>query len=185
MPKGEAGIVAMPPAAAAGGRITFDWATARIVPCKAGPPVKDVLAEDGRFTAPRISTGRHDVGPEVINSLECYDEAGRLLWARQHNDYSIMSLQSLGGGLISILDRGWMSIGPVAIRTKDGDLASQVFCREASDCWSHTALRLDADTAMVGIVQTYKVSGLSSVKSAAATVDLPGTAERRAARVSN
>ena len=59
------------------------------------------------------------------------------------------------------------------IRTKDGDLVSQVTCRDGGDCWSSGALRADADTGYIGLVQVYKVTGLSTVKSAAATVNLP------------
>ncbi len=58
------------------------------------------------------------------------------------------------------------------IRTSDGDLVSQVYCQEAGDCWSHSALRSDADTAYIGMVQAYKVKGLASVKTATVTASL-------------
>jgi hypothetical protein len=133
----------------------------------------DVLAQDGRYYVLRTSSMHHDVGPQMISDVECYDEAGKLLWTREHDRYTLVSLQSLGDGLISIMDRGGFFIeGPVAIRNSNGDLVSQVFCRQSGDCWSHGALRADADTAYIGLVQAYKVTGLSTVKSATATVDL-------------
>jgi hypothetical protein len=41
------------------------------------------------------------------------------------------------------------------------------------DNWGHTALRVDADTGYVGVVQAFKLTGLSTIKSAATAIDLP------------
>ena len=75
--------------------------------------------------------------------------------------------------MFSVMDRNWNFDGRVMIRTKDGDLVNQVSCRDQADCWANGALRADADTGYIGLVQAYKVTGLSTVKSAAATVSLP------------
>ena len=152
------------------GKISYDWKNAKIIPCAEGPPIVDVLAQDGRFYVLR-NPYRASFGKGSF--LECYDEAGKLLWTREHANSSLQSLQSLGDGMFSIMDRSWSINGPVMIRDKDGDLINQVFCRDNGDCWSNGALRGDADTGYIGLIQVYKVTGLSTVKSAAATVNLP------------
>jgi hypothetical protein len=114
------------------------------------------------------------MGETVINKIECVDETGKLLWTREQNANTLLALQPLGNGMISIMDRGgWNSEGPITVRTSDGDLVSQVYCREAGDCWSHGALRSDDDTAYIGLVQAYKVTGLSTVKTATIQTTLP------------
>ena len=153
------------------GQISYDWKDAKTIPCSSGQPIVDVLAQDDRFYV--LRDFNRALGTEKINSLECYDESGKLLWTRDNNDNALQSLQSLGDGMFTVMDRGWADIGPIMIRNKDGDLVSHVTCRDNADCWSNGALRADADTAYIGLVQVYKVTGLSSVKSASATVTLP------------
>jgi len=108
----------------------------------------------------------------VVNDLQAYTADGAVLWTRAHTDYSLTSLCGVGDGFVSTLDRTWED-GPVSLRTADGDLVCQVFCKEAADCWAHTALRVDVDTARIGIVQVYEVKGLATVRSATATLALP------------
>ena len=156
------------------GKTLYAWDGANVIPRTNPGAASDVLAQDGRFYTLTASAQRHDVGEKVVNTIECYDETGKLLWTRDQNDYSLVCLQSLGDGMLSIMDRGgWNTEGPVLIRTSDGDLVSQVFCREPGDCWSNGALRSDADTAYIGMVQAYKVTGLASVKTATVTAKLP------------
>ena len=151
------------------GKASYDWKNAQVIPCADGPGICDVLAQDERYYVLRNPYRGSFDNP---NLLECYDESGKLLWTREHNNVDLQSLQSLGDGMITVMDRGWGPIGPVMIRTKDGDLISQVTCRDYSDCWSNGALRADADTGYIGLVQVYKFTGLATVKSAAATVNL-------------
>jgi len=163
--------IAVIPATLTNGRLTFSWQGAKVIPRTPGPlPVSDVVAQDGHYYALRISTQRHDVGEKVLNKVECYDDAGKLLWTRSENDFSIVNLQSVGDGLISVMDRAWSTDGPIYLRNSDGELISQAFCREAADCWANSALRVDPDTAYLGLVQAYKVTGLATAKSATATV---------------
>ena len=152
----------------ANGKVFYDLKDAKMIPCTPGTEIKDVLAQDGRFYVMRSTRELGNVG-----SLECYDESGKLLWTRQHDVVCLVNLQSLGDGMFTVMDRGFTLLSPVQIRTKDGDLVNEVSCRDVGDCWGNGALRSDADTGYIGIVQAYKVTGLSTVKSAAATVDLP------------
>ncbi|NNM87974.1 MAG: hypothetical protein HKL95_05600 [Phycisphaerae bacterium] len=152
------------------GHRSYNWADARIIECTPGPPVMDVCTQGGRYFVLRDQ--RHDVGPGNINSLQCYSAAGKLLWTREKSDYSIISLEPVGRGLISTMERSWFEDGPVSIRTTEGDLVCQVFCRQQGDCWSPGTLRVNADTAMIGLVQAYKVTGLTSVRTATAEVRL-------------
>jgi hypothetical protein len=155
------------------GKTLYTWAKAKIIPRGNTDPAFDVLAQDGRYYTLNTSAYRHDMGSTVVNRIECHDDTGKLLWTRDRDAFTLLSLQSLGPGMISIMDRGgWNSEGPINIRTSDGDLVSQVYCREAGDCWSHAALRSDADTAYIGLVQAYKVTGLTTVRSATATATL-------------
>ena len=130
----------------------------------------DVLAQDDRYYVLRSSKSFTEGN---VSSLECYDETGKLLWTREHNNVDLLSLQSLGDGMISVMNRGDYIIGPVIVRTKDGDYVNQANVRENADGWGHGALRSDDDTAYLGLIQVYKMTGLSTVKSAAATVTLP------------
>ena len=154
------------------GIVFYDWKNVKALPCGEGPVISDVLAQDDRFYVLRNIYGGGLGRQSNPSYLECYDESGKLLWTRQHDNVALQSLQSLGDGMFTVMDRGWSTIGPVTIRTKDGDLVSRVVCRGGGDCWSSGALRSDADTGYIGLVQTYKVTGLSTVKSAAATVNL-------------
>ena len=164
---GEASLLVVPPKMV-NGNPSYDWKDAKIVPCAPGTRISDVLAQDGRFYVLRSSRG---LGGE--SHIECYDESGKLLWTREHTTEDLQSLQSLGDGMFTIMDRGFFTVGPVTIRTKDGDLVSQLMCQDAGDTWANGALRSDADTGYVGLVQVYKFTGLSTVTSAAATVNLP------------
>jgi hypothetical protein len=167
------GGLAIIPAKNLNGKTVYSWENAKLLPLENGD-FSDVLAQDGRFYGLRCSTERHDMGDNVISNVSCFDESGKLLWTRDQNDYSLMCLQSLGDNMISIMDRGgWSTEGPVFIRTGDGDLVSQIFCQEAGDCWSNGALRSDRDTAYIGMVQAYKVTGLSTVKTAVVNATLP------------
>ena len=148
------------------GKVSYDWKNAKTITCTPGERIDDVLAQDERFYVLR---GNRLGG---VSYIECYDEGGKLLWTREHTSENIQGFQSLGDGMITIMDRAYVAVGPVTVRTKDGDLVSQVMCRDQSDCWANGALRSDADTAYIGMVQAYKVTGLSTVKSAAATVNL-------------
>ena len=152
------------------GHRSYNWADARIIECTPGPPVMDVCTQGGRYFVLRDQ--RHDVGPGNINSLQCYSAAGKLLWTREKSDYSIISLEPVGRGLIATMERSWFEDGPVSIRTTAGDLVCQVFCRQQGDCWSPGTLRVNADTAMIGLVQAYKVTGLTSVRTVTAEVRL-------------
>ena len=164
-----ASLVVLPPQTV-NGKVFYDWKNAKVIPCASGTPIVDVLAQDGRFYVLRnIYRAVFAKG----SSLECYDESGKLLWTREHNNKSLQNLQSLGDGMITVMDRGWSDIGPVMIRTKDGDLVNQAISRDGGDCWASGALRADADTGYIGIVQAFKITGLATVKSAAATVNLP------------
>ena len=152
------------------GKPSYDWKNTKVIPCGDGPPIADVLAQDGRFYVLR---NPYRPSFDKGSFVECYDDSGKLLWSREHINNSLQSLESMGDGMISIMDRGWSEIGPVTIRTKDGDLVSQVTCRDGGDCFlANGALRADADTGYIGLVQAYKFTGLSTVKSAAATVNL-------------
>jgi hypothetical protein len=166
------GGLALIPAKNVNGKTFYTWDNAKLLPIHGD--FSDVLAQDGRYYVLTSSTERHDMGEKVITYVSCYGETGNLLWTRDLNDFSLMCLQSLGDGTISIMDRGgWSTEGPVMIRTSDGDLVSQVYCQEAGDCWSNGALRSDADTAYIGMVQAYKVTGLGTVKTATVTATLP------------
>ncbi len=165
------GLAVIPPRKV-NGKILYTWDEAKLLSIAKGD-FCDVLAQDGRYYTLTSSTERHDMGERVITYVSCFDETGNLLWIRDVNDFSLVCLQSLGDGLISIMDRGgWSTEGPVMIRTSDGDLVSQVYCQEAGDCWSHSALRSDANTAYIGMVQAYKVTGLATVKTATVTASL-------------
>ena len=156
------------------GHIVYTWDDAKIIPRDDPNAASDVLAQDGRYYALTSSTQRHDMGEKVISKISCYDETGKRLWARDQNDFSLICLQSLGKGMISVMDRGgWSTTGPVILRTSDGDQAGEVYCQESGDCWSNGALRSDPDTAYIGMVQAYKVTGLSTVKTATVTATLP------------
>ncbi len=169
----QGGLAVMPPKILDGQTI-FTWDNAKLVPLGNPDAPSDVLAQDGRFYTLLSSTERHDMGEKVITKVLCYDETGKLLWTRDQNDFSLTCLQSLGDGMISIMDRGgWSTEGPVIIRTSDGDLVTEVHCQEPGDCWSHGALRSDADTAYIGMVQAYKVTGLTTAKTATVTASLP------------
>ena len=150
------------------GKACYEWKNAKVIPCTEGPAVSDVLAQDGRFYLLRGSRGLGGT-----SYIECYDESGKLLWTRVRMSIDIQSLQSLGEGMFTVMDRGFSGLQPIQILTKDGDFVSQARCRDASDCWASGALRSDPDTGYIGLVQAYKVTGLSTVKSAAATVNLP------------
>ena len=167
---GFASLLVVPPQTV-NGKPSYDWKNAKAIPCAAGTQIGDVLAQDGRFYVLRRNDHRVSFGD--ANFLECYDDSGKLLWTREHDNISLQSIQSLGDGMITVMDRGNEAIGPVMIRTKDGDLVSHVTCRDRGDCWANGTLRVDADTGYIGMVQAYKVTGLSTVKSAAATVNLP------------
>ena len=169
----KGGLAVIPPKIF-NGKTLYSWENAKVIPRIDTIPASDVLAQDGRYYTLGISTQRHDMGDKVINKIECYDDTGKLLWTRDQSDFSLLCLQSLGDGMISIMDRGgWTTEGPIMIRTSDGDLVSQVYCRQPGDCWSNGALRSDADTAYIGLVQAYKVTGLSTARSTTATVSLP------------
>jgi hypothetical protein len=168
----QGGLLVFPPKIV-NGMSAYTWDNAKLLTIDKAD-FSDVLAQDGHYYVLRSSTERHDMGETVITYVSCYDETGKLLWTRDQNDFSLTCLQSLGDGMISVMDRGgWSTEGPVFIRTSDGDLVSQVFCQEPGDCWSNGALRSDADTAYIGIVQAYKVTGLSSVKTAVVNAPLP------------
>jgi hypothetical protein len=156
------------------GQIFYTWDNAKIIPRDDPNSASDVIAQDGRYYALTSSTQRHDMGEKVINKISCYDETGKRLWVRDQNDFSLICLQSLGDGMISVMDRGgWSTEGPVVLRTSDGDQVAEVYSQEAGDCWSNGALRSDPDTAYIGMVQAYKVTGLSSVRTATVTATLP------------
>ena len=166
------GLAVIPPTKFSG-KLFYSWQNAKVVPRATDEPASDVIAEDGRYFTLMESAQRHDVGDDIRNRIECYDESGKLLWTRDHDDYSLVCLQPLGAGLISVMDRGgWTTEGPIMIRTTDGDLVCQVYCRRPGDCWSNGALRVDADTAYIGLVQSYKVTGLSTEHSATTTAQL-------------
>ena len=164
---GESSLLIVPPQTV-NGKASYDWKDAKILPCAPGMIISDVLAQDGRFYVMRSNRALGNTC-----SIECYDESGKLLWTREHNGQDLVVLQSLGDSMFSVMDRGFSALSPVEIRTRDGDLVNEVTCRDAADCWSNGALRADPDTAYIGLVQAYKVTGLSTVKSAAATVNLP------------
>ena len=169
----KGGLVVIPPTTV-NGQTVYSWDNAKLIPRNDPNAASDVLAQDGRYYVLTSSTQRHDMGEKVISKILCYDESGKCLWTRDQNDFSLICLQSLGNGMISVMDRGgWVTTGPVMIRTSDGDLVSQVYCQEPGDCWSNGALRSDPDTAYIGIVQAYKVTGLSSVKTVTVTTALP------------
>ena len=150
------------------GKPSYDWKNAKVIPCVGDVKIKDVLAQDGRFYVLRSSGSLL----EQTSHLECYDESGKLLWTRDHTNEDLQNLQSMGDGLITVMDRAWGTIGPVTILTKDGDLVGHATSPDAGDCWASTALRPDPDTGYIGAVQVFKFTGLSTVKSAAATVNL-------------
>jgi len=72
--------------------------------------------------------------------------------------------------MISTLERSFFN-GLVSIRTTSGDLVCQVLCKEPGDVWSQGTLRVDDDTAYLGLAQAYKISGLSTVQTALAVVN--------------
>ncbi len=169
------GLAIIPPTLR-NGQTFYTWDKAKLLPLEGmGPDApSDVILQDGRYYTLFSSSERHDMGDTIKTYVSCYDEAGKLLWTRDRNDFSLTCLQPLGDKLIAIMDRGgWNTEGPVIIRTMNGDLVSQVHCQEAGDCWSNGVLRSDSDTAYVGIVQAYKVTGLASAKTAAVNVALP------------
>ena len=168
--EGEQGILVLPPSDL-NGHISYDWSKAQVIPCTKGTVISDILAQDGRFYALRST---RSFGEGNISSVQCYNETGKLLWTREHENNDLLSIQPLGDGLISIMDRAWSMDGPVFIRTKDGDFVTEVDCRDNMDNWGHTALRADADTGYIGLVQAFKITGLSTIKSASATINLPG-----------
>ncbi len=132
--------------------------------------ISDILAQDGRFYALRST---RSFGEGNISSVQCYDDTGKLLWTREHENNDLLTIQPLGDGLISIMDRAWSMDGPVFVRTKDGDFVTEVDCRDNMDNWGHTVLCVDAETGYIGVVQAFRLTGLSTIKSAAATIDLP------------
>ncbi len=152
------------------GHRSYNWANVKIMRCDPGPPVTDLCTQGGRYFVLRCR--RHDVGTGNINWLQCYNAAGKLLWTREKCDYSVISLEPVGHGLISTMERSWSQDGPVSIRTTGGDLVCQVFCRQQGDCWSQGTLRLNADSAMIGLVQAFKVTGLTTVRTAVIHVHL-------------
>lgn len=165
------GLVAIAPRTVNGG-LSYDWADAKVVAPAAGLPLVDAIARDGRFYTLRSSSRRHDVGAAIESALDAYDSSGHPLWSRGHTDYSLTSIEPVGAGLISTLERSFFN-GLVSIRTAEGDLVCQVFCKEPGDCWSQGTLRTDADTAYIGYVQVYKVTGLTSIQSDTATLGIP------------
>jgi hypothetical protein len=171
--KKSGSLIVIPPKMV-NGHPVYAWSDAKLIPMAKGEYLMDVLPQDNRYYVLRTSSGHHDVGEKMINAVECYDETGKLLWTRDRDRYTLITLSSLGDGLFTIMDRGgFFTLGPVAIRTSDGDLVCEVHCQEAGDCWSNGALRVDADTAYIGMVQAYKVTGLTTVKSATVTATLP------------
>ena len=154
------------------GRLFYTFQNTRIVPidCLAS----DVIVQDGRYFTLSSSTQRHDIGDEVVSYVNCYDVTGKKLWSRDQSDYSIVCLQPLGNRQFTVMDRGgWTTEGPVIFRNDDGDLITEAFVIRPGDCWSNGALRVDDDTAYIGIVQAYKATGLSTAQTGIATATLP------------
>jgi hypothetical protein len=155
------------------GKTAYDWADAKQVPLAAGEPAKDVLAQDGQFYVMRNSEQRHNFTSLTINAIEAYDETGKLLWTRGRSDISDMTVQSLGAGLLATIDitSGYAGY-TVTVRTKDGDLVAYILPHEGVDCWDPGTLRVDPDTALICEGQASKLSGLTTIKTDAATLDL-------------
>ncbi len=169
----KGGLVVIPPKTV-NGQIFYTWENAKLIPRDDPNAASDVLAQDGRYYVLTSSTQRHDMGEKVDSKILCYDDSGKCLWIRDQNDFSLICLQSLGDGMISVMDRGgWSTEGPVILRNSDGDQVAEVYCQEPGDCWSNGALRTDPDTAYIGVVQAYKVTGLNTVKTATVTAVLP------------
>jgi len=155
------------------GKPSYDWADAKQIPLTTGPPAKDVLAQDGQYYILYNSEERHNFGGQTINAIEAYDENGKLLWTRGRSDISDMTVKSLGDRLVVTLDldSGWAGYS-VTIRNKDGDLVAYILPHEGCDCWDPGVLRVDADTALVCQGQASKLTGLTTIKSSAATTDV-------------
>lgn len=162
-------ILVMPPVKV-NGATSYDWSAAKTFPCTPGDKLSDILAQDGRIYV--LRSLRAVGGEKNHGMLQCYDEGGKLLWTRERDSNDLMSIQPLGEGLVSVLDRSYGTIGPVAVLTKDGDYVTAVSCREPDDNWGHSSLRVDQDTGYVCIHQASRLTGLSTIKSAAVTLQL-------------
>jgi hypothetical protein len=155
------------------GKPSYDWADAKVIPLGAGEPSVDVLAQDGRYYVLRNSDKRHDFGGKIINAIEAYDDNGNRLWTRGRSDITDVTVKSVGDGLVATLDldsgyAGYM----IWIRNAEGDLVTCILPKWGADSWDPATLRLDADSAMIWEIQAYKLTGLTTIKTAAASLDL-------------
>ena len=172
----DQGVYALMPSLV-NGQLSYDWLRNKLLIPKEAldrTPAVDVAADEKQSYVLYDAGMRGDWKPELSQSLSAYSTDGTRRWTRLCELSFMIHLQPLGEGLISVmhLDAQTGVYGPIEVLTADGDTVFRLLLDTPGDCWGHSAVRADADTAYIGWVNVNKLTGLLTIKTASTSIDL-------------